>query len=80
MTLSSDVQTHQQYLCWTHLRVSQQPQEAASSICTLHSSLTMQMGRINRELMFGVARKHLTLRASGGSNTPSSYTQTHRSC
>ena len=31
------------------------------------------------ELMFGVARK-LTLRASGRSETPSSYTQTQRSC
>ena len=38
----------------------------------------MHMGRIN-VLMFGVARK-LTLQASGGSNTPSSYTQTQRSC
>ena len=45
VALSSDAQTQQ--LCWTHLRVSQQPQEAASSMCTLHSSSTMQAA-INR--------------------------------
>ena len=36
------------------------------------------VGRIN--VLMLVLRGKLTLRASGGSNTPSSYTQTQRSC
>ena len=51
----------------------------ASSMCTCIASSTLQMGRINRSHMFGVARK-LILRASGGSVTLSSYTQAQRSC
>jgi len=41
-------------------------------------SSTMQMGHLN-ELMLSLAWK-LTLQASGGSDTPSSSTQTQRSC
>jgi hypothetical protein len=60
--------------------VEQRPQEAASSMCTLHSSSTMHRWVAHqRALMFGVARK-LTLRASGGSNPLSSYAQAQRPC
>ena len=54
---------------------------ARSGLIDLHFAFVvdhMQMGRIN-ELMLGLARK-LTLRASGGSVSLSSYTQTQRSC
>ena len=54
---------------------------ARSGLINLHFAFVVDhadLGRIN-VFMLGVARK-LTLRASGGSNTPSSYTQTQRSC
>ena len=44
-------------------------------MCTCIVSSTLQMGRIHTVLMLGVARK-LTLRASGGSVSLSSYAQT----
>jgi hypothetical protein len=76
-TPSSYTQT--QRSCWTHLHVYQQPREAASSICTLHSRRRPCRWVASTRAHVGHARK-LTLRASGGSNTPSSYTQTQRSC
>ena len=45
----------------------------------LHCVVDLADGRASTVLMFGVARK-LTLRASGGSNTPRSDAQMQRSC
>ena len=70
-TPSSYTQT--QRSCWTHLHVYQQPREAASSIGTLHSRRRPCRWVASTRAHVGHARK-LTLRASGGSNTPSSYT------
>ena len=53
---------------------------ARSGLIDLHFAFVVDHadGRLN-VLMFGVARK-LTLRASGGSETLSSYAQTQHSC
>ena len=54
---------------------------ATSGLVDLHFAYVVdhaQMWVTSTVLMLGLARK-LTLQASGGSNTPSSYTQTQRS-